>query len=204
MLPGQFPEGTSQFLTQHNLEAQSKHGQSISSKGRSSQSCWGGSPGRDGWDTAHCPLAWAHWGSSWGLSNRSSPDPSELHQTLTPWCPLLMSPCHPQHLPQGHGPCLSEATRSHRALGAAPELILGSWLHIPTTVPSQDRHCHCPELPQDPRLAGGGSRGLPTAAGFCSHHECSVGRAMLLPTVLEIRNSGVTPVSPVSAGAAKK
>lgn len=57
MLSGQFPEGTSQFLTQHNLEAQSKRGQSISPKGRSSQSCWGGSPGRDGWDTAHCPFS---------------------------------------------------------------------------------------------------------------------------------------------------
>lgn len=100
-----------------------------------------------------------------------------------PSCPLLMSPCHPQHLPQGHRPRLSEATRSHRALGAAQSSSPAPGCTFPLQSHHTDRPCQCPELPLDPRLAGGGSRGLPTAAGFCSHHECSVGMAVLLPTV---------------------
>lgn len=85
-----------------------------------------------------------------------------------PSCPLLMSPCHPQHLPQGHRPRLSEATRSHRALGAAQSSSPAPGCTFPLQSRHTDHPCQCPELPLDPRLAGGGSRGLPTAAGLFS------------------------------------
>lgn len=80
-------------------------------------------------------------------------------------------PCHPQ----GHIPCLSEATRSHRTL-----LLLSSGL-------PQSCHtdCHCPELPQvlavsSPRVFGQDGNAAP-------HTQ----------PVLQIRNSGLAPLSPV-------
>lgn len=85
--PGDAPRAAPRgFLSQHDLEAQSKQGQSSSSE-EELPSCWGWGVG------VTLPTAVSF---SLGSLGALKPDPSELHHTSTPWWPPLVSLCHPE------------------------------------------------------------------------------------------------------------